>query len=64
MKGLVRGQAIQQQQALGKKGDFAVHASVYGKSRLGPGPILDVNRGKKKERGLLSCPSQVVQLPI
>ena len=37
MKGLVRGQAIvnNNKQALGRKGDFAVHASVYGKVQAG-----------------------------
>ena len=50
MKGSGRGGQQQQQPALGEEGDFAVHASVYGKVQAedNVNPNNQERKGKKK----------------
>jgi hypothetical protein len=59
VKGSGRGAQHQQQQpALGEEGDFAVHASVYGKVQAKPNvKPNDQERGKGRERCLFVFPA-------
>jgi hypothetical protein len=58
VKGSGRGGQQQQRPALGEEGDFAVHASVYGKVQAEPDVTLNDQRERKgKRKMLLACPS-------
>jgi hypothetical protein len=48
----------QQQEALGREGDFAGHASLYGRVQAGLALIPDVQ--ERRKGSLLSCPSWAV----
>jgi hypothetical protein len=50
VNGSVCGQPWQQQQALGRKGDFAVHANMYVKVQAGLTPASDCQEKKKKKK--------------
>ena len=50
MKGSGRGAQHQQQPALGEEGDFAVHASVYGKVQAKTDVNLTTKREEKGEK--------------
>jgi hypothetical protein len=65
VKGLdAGGRQQQQQRVLGEEGDFAVHASVYGKVQVEPSSILMTKREGKGEEGASLLPSWAVLLPM